>query len=154
MKTCFLFIGEDGLGEDVDSDATVKEAETTKKSTEEFSSYKKLCRGESDLSPAYVAKLKCRYDFGHHPYLRLAPYKSEDVYLNPRLTIYYDVLLDSETNTVKEFASPRVHLFNFSFITTLIYMCPFCCSSKGPLFRITKRVSLKLQIIASQKLPG
>ena len=37
----------------------------------------------------------------------LAPLKEEEVFLSPRIVIYYDVLSESETFTVKSLATPR-----------------------------------------------
>ena len=40
--------------------------------------------------------------------MKIAPIKEEEIFLKPRLVIYYDVLSDEEIETVKDFASPRV----------------------------------------------
>ena len=54
--------------------------------------------------------MKCRYYFGHHAWLKIAPLKEEEIYLKPRIVLYYDVISDEEIQTVKDFASPRVSL--------------------------------------------
>jgi hypothetical protein len=40
--------------------------------------------------------------------MTIAPIKEEEVHLNPRIVIFYDVISDKETQLVKELASPRV----------------------------------------------
>ncbi len=40
--------------------------------------------------------------------MTIAPVKEEEVYLKPRLVIFYDVISEQETKVVKDFASPRV----------------------------------------------
>jgi prolyl 4-hydroxylase len=54
------------------------------------------------------SKLKCRLNFGFHKYLTIGPIKEEEVHLNPRIVIFYDVISDKETQLVKEMSSPRV----------------------------------------------
>ena len=56
------------------------------------------------------AKLKCYYSHGNNPYLTYAPFKSEVVFLSPKIVIYYEVLSDDEINTIKTLATPRVSL--------------------------------------------
>ena len=51
--------------------------------------------------------LKCKYNHGHHPYLLLAPYKEEELYLDPKIVLFYDVMSDQEISTIKSFAIPR-----------------------------------------------
>ncbi len=74
---------------------------------EEHAKYQKLCRGEKLISMKRESELRCRYYEGHHPYLKIAPYKEEEVHLDPRIVIYYDVLSDSEIETVKTLSTPR-----------------------------------------------
>jgi hypothetical protein len=44
--------------------------------------------------------------------MRIAPIKEEEVFLKPRLVIFYDVISDQEIQIVKDFASPRVNTYN------------------------------------------
>ncbi|KAG5881337.1 hypothetical protein JTB14_020587 [Gonioctena quinquepunctata] len=69
--------------------------------------YKSLCRGETSISEEITAKLKCRYLTNNNPFLLIAPLKVEEVYQNPNLFMFYDVMSDSEIATVKELATPR-----------------------------------------------
>jgi len=40
--------------------------------------------------------------------MTIAPIKEEEVHLNPRIVIFYDVITDKETQLIKEMSSPRV----------------------------------------------
>lgn len=53
-------------------------------------------------------KLKCQYKHNNHPLLLLAPVKEEEVYLNPWIVIYHDLMNDVEIQTIKAYATPRV----------------------------------------------
>jgi len=53
------------------------------------------------------SRLRCRYTTNNHPFLLLSPIKEEEAFLNPRLVIYYDVISDAESDTVKRLAQPR-----------------------------------------------
>ena len=37
----------------------------------------------------------------------IAPFKEEELYLNPKIVMFYDVLSESETFAVKSLATPR-----------------------------------------------
>ncbi len=54
------------------------------------------------------SKLTCRYFYGFHPFMRIAPVKEEEVYLKPRLVVYHEVITDRELDVVKRLATPRV----------------------------------------------
>ncbi|XP_030756854.1 prolyl 4-hydroxylase subunit alpha-1 isoform X2 [Sitophilus oryzae] len=70
--------------------------------------YEALCRGEVTMSLHDRSKLKCRYFFGNNnPFLKIAPFKVEEAYLDPDLYIFYDVMSDDEIETVKKLAQPR-----------------------------------------------
>lgn len=53
-------------------------------------------------------KLKCRYVHKNNPRLLLKPAKEEEVYLNPWIVIYHDVVSDKEIDTIKRIATPLV----------------------------------------------
>ena len=74
----------------------------------EHEQYQRLCRGDAQRPQKLLAKLKCYYNYGQHPYLRLMPHKEEVVNLKPMISIFHEVLSDSEIETVKELATPRV----------------------------------------------
>ena len=80
----------------------------TLKELNERERYEMLCRGEISL-PANIQKnLKCRYVDRGIPFLKIAPFKEEEAYLEPRIVIYHDVIYDEEIETIKRLAQPRV----------------------------------------------
>lgn len=61
-------------------------------------------------------KLTCHYA-RHHPTLLISPIKVEQVYLDPPMSIFYDVLTPSQMAKVKELGEPRVgKLCNYTII--------------------------------------
>jgi len=100
--------GEDGLG---DADETVnilKERQRREDDLgEERVHYEQLCRGEEFITEEQKSKLMCRYTTGRHLYLLIGPVKEEEVYLNPRIVIYHEMVSDREIDTIKELAIPR-----------------------------------------------
>lgn len=98
--------GEDGQS-NAEPEFSVSERNLIENAQSEYSTYKKLCRGEKTKPNTHEKDLQCRYCHGFHPYLKIAPYKEEELFLNPRIVLYHDVLTESEFNTVKSFAIPR-----------------------------------------------
>lgn len=70
--------------------------------------YEMLCRNAIQPPPEVTAKLKCRYVHKNNPFLRLAPLKEEEAYLEPRILLYREALYDSEIEIVKKMAQPRL----------------------------------------------
>lgn len=86
-------------------------AEKKIKTWEELSErerYEMLCRGEVSLPIDVQKNLKCRYVERGIPFLKIAPFKEEEAYLDPRIVIYHDVIYDEEIDTIKRMAQPRV----------------------------------------------
>ena len=100
--------GEDGLG---DADETVnvlkERARREEDLGEERVNYEQLCRGEEFITVGERSKLTCRYYTGHHLYLLIGPVKEEEVYLQPRIVLYHDIITDREIDTIKHLATPR-----------------------------------------------
>lgn len=69
--------------------------------------YEKLCREDIKLTPKQMAPLRCRY-VSNKPFLRIAPLKLEEAFLDPYIVTYIDVLYDSEIRKIKELAQPNV----------------------------------------------
>ncbi|XP_076051189.1 prolyl 4-hydroxylase subunit alpha-1 [Oratosquilla oratoria] len=69
--------------------------------------YERLCRGEGKVPLHMAKKLHCYYKSGPSPYLRIGPAKAELVHINPTITIFHDILADSEAETIKRLATPR-----------------------------------------------
>lgn len=76
--------------------------------------YAKLCRKENVPTPSQLAPLRCRYDHGHTPFGKIAPFKLEEVSLKPYIVLYYGAMFDSEIEVVKKMALNRVIFFNIS----------------------------------------
>ena len=74
---------------------------------EERVHYEQLCRGEEFVPEAIRSKLVCRYSLGRHPYLLIGPIKEEEVYLQPRIVVYHDIVSDKQIKTIQELATPR-----------------------------------------------
>jgi prolyl 4-hydroxylase len=60
------------------------------------------------MPAAISSKLKCRYTSKGNAFLRLARVKEEEAYLKPLILIYHDVIYDTEIETIKKLAMPRV----------------------------------------------
>lgn len=81
-----------------------------------------LCRGEIIMDASAASKLYCRYVDNNNPFLKLARFKLEEVYPNPYIVIYHDVIYDPEIATIKRIAQPRVSFKSeISFYIKLIY---------------------------------
>jgi len=100
--------GEDGMG-DADEKLNIYKEQQKREDDlgEERVTYEKLCRGEDTMTVAERSKLMCRYTHGMHPFLTIAPVKEEELFLDPRLVMFYDIVTDEEIKTIKEMATPR-----------------------------------------------
>lgn len=67
-------------------------------------SHSKLCRNEIGIREDIRAKLKCRYADSRNAFLKLAKLKEEDVFLNPKILLYHDVIFDEEIEAIKKLA--------------------------------------------------
>ncbi|XP_033213451.1 prolyl 4-hydroxylase subunit alpha-2 [Belonocnema kinseyi] len=71
--------------------------------------YEKLCNGEI-LPPADIQKkCKCRYVDHGNPFLKIAPFKEEEVYLDPKIVVYHDVIYEEEIEDLKRSSRPKLH---------------------------------------------
>jgi hypothetical protein len=80
--------------------------------------YEMHCRLEHVMPPSVASKLKCRYTDKGNAFLRLAPVKEEEAYLKPLILIYHDIIYNSEIETIKKLAMPRV-CYRFSLCSYL-----------------------------------
>lgn len=69
------------------------------KSSTEFTTYERLCRGEKTHVYKYQHKLTCQYR-RHHPMFYISPLKEEEFYLKPRIVIYHDSIYPSDRKSV------------------------------------------------------
>lgn len=100
--------GEDGLGNADEQVNLLKERQKREDDLgEERVHYEQLCRGEEFVPEAIRSKLVCSYSTGHHAYLLIGPVKEEEVYLQPRIVVYHDIVSDEQIKTIQELATPR-----------------------------------------------
>ncbi|XP_051172619.1 prolyl 4-hydroxylase subunit alpha-1-like [Leptopilina boulardi] len=71
--------------------------------------YEMLCNGKIFLDAKIEKELKCRYIDRNIPFLRLAPFKEEEAYLNPRIVIYHDIIYNEEIETLKTLAKSQLY---------------------------------------------
>lgn len=69
--------------------------------------YGQVCRGDVAKSPEEISVLKCRY-VANSDFSRLAPFKLEEMNLDPYLVLFIDVLADSEIEYLKETSKPKI----------------------------------------------
>lgn len=72
--------------------------------------HKKLCRKEIVMSSGVAKHLKCRYVDHNNPFLKLAPFKEEEAFLDPRIVVYHDIIKDEEIETLKKLGKSVVCL--------------------------------------------
>lgn len=53
-------------------------------------------------------KLVCRYKTNNDPLLLINPAKEEEIYLDPYLVAYHNVISDYELAVIKSIATPKV----------------------------------------------
>lgn len=70
--------------------------------------YEAVCRGDITPTPKQLAPLRCRYLTNNLPFLKIAPFKLEEVALEPYIVVYHDVMSDKEIEIVKELSQPKV----------------------------------------------
>nr|XP_045611043.1 prolyl 4-hydroxylase subunit alpha-3-like [Procambarus clarkii]XP_045611044.1 prolyl 4-hydroxylase subunit alpha-3-like [Procambarus clarkii] len=68
-----------------------------------------LCRGVELRTSVIKCELHCRYMSNSSPWLLLAPFKVEQLSLDPYITLIYEVLSPREAAEVKERASSQLH---------------------------------------------
>lgn len=69
--------------------------------------YELACRGELKPPESILSQLSCRYVDNGVPFLKIAPLKLEQIYTDPYIVVYHDVMYDSEIEVIKRLAKPR-----------------------------------------------
>ncbi|XP_019730140.1 prolyl 4-hydroxylase subunit alpha-1-like [Hippocampus comes] len=85
--------------------------ETLKKGRAPYNNvYERLCRGNSmEMTPLRQSLLSCRYHDNHgHPNLLIAPFKEEELWDQPRIVRYYDIVSEEDMAIYKALAQPRL----------------------------------------------
>ena len=67
----------------------------------------------SSREPIHDSKLVCRFQHHADPYLRLGPFKMEEVSAEPFVVVFYDILYEEEMNQLK--ARAAVNLMRSEF---------------------------------------
>lgn len=75
----------------------------------EVALYEAVCRGDVRPSPKQLAPLRCKYLTNKSAFLKIAPFKVEEVSLSPYILVYHDVMYESEIEILKELSMPRVN---------------------------------------------
>ncbi|CAC5403033.1 P4HA [Mytilus coruscus] len=70
--------------------------------------YERLCRGEHTHDYKDKHKLVCRYKTNNDPLLLINPAKEEEIYLDPYLVAYHNVISDYELAVIKSIATPKL----------------------------------------------
>lgn len=63
------------------------------------------------ISESRLSKLKCRY-LNQDPLIRISPVKEEQVYDDPPIWIFHDVITDKQIEEMKTLASFKVRFFS------------------------------------------
>jgi len=58
--------------------------------------------------PIHDSKLVCRFQHHADPYLRLAPFKMEEVSADPFVVVFYEIMYEEEMNQLKSRAAPNL----------------------------------------------
>uniref|UniRef100_A0A1A9WN35 procollagen-proline 4-dioxygenase n=1 Tax=Glossina brevipalpis TaxID=37001 RepID=A0A1A9WN35_9MUSC len=74
----------------------------------EFELYEKVCRGEVTQTPKEQRDLRCYYVYENCPFCRLAPFKVEDLNLDPEVKVFHNILSEKAIETIKALASPHL----------------------------------------------
>ena len=65
-----------------------------------------MCRGKhNETLEVARSNLKCRYNQENSAFLKIAPLKEEELYDDPKILLYRDVLYDSEIEKLKSWAA-------------------------------------------------
>ena len=77
-----------------------------------FQNIKRLCNKETtEVELSRISYLKCRYNRKNSDYLKIAPLKEEVISVIPQISLFRDVLYDSEIKFLKEKSKGKVSRF-------------------------------------------
>ncbi|XP_017058128.1 prolyl 4-hydroxylase subunit alpha-2 [Drosophila ficusphila] len=76
--------------------------QTEREQKESFQLYKRVCQGELHQSPREQRNLRCWLSHQGVPFYRLAPFKVEQLNLDPYVAYVHEVLADSEMEMIME----------------------------------------------------
>lgn len=82
------------------------------KKLEIFLNIKHLCNTvTTQVELSRISYLRCRYNHKNSHYLKIAPLKEELISIIPQISLFRDVLYDSEIQFLKEKSKERVSHF-------------------------------------------
>ncbi|XP_052071020.1 prolyl 4-hydroxylase subunit alpha-2-like isoform X3 [Mytilus californianus] len=96
------------VGEQADEPLKNEKGRDEYKSTDEFIMYERLCRGEHTHDYKDKHKLVCRYKTNNDPLLLINPAKEEEIYLDPYVVAYHNIISDYELAVIKSIATPKL----------------------------------------------
>ncbi|KAF2899667.1 hypothetical protein ILUMI_06507 [Ignelater luminosus] len=97
---------KDRLEENDDSNNKLKPFKPNTNQLTEISN--QVCRGELTNALKYSSKLKCYYANNNNPFLRIAPFRLEEIYDNPKLVVYHNVISNATTEVIKNLTKSKL----------------------------------------------
>ena len=109
------------------------------------------CRGERVLSIQEQSKLRCRY-ISNSPFSKIAPFRVEELYQNPLVHLYYNVIFDNEIEVVKNISGAKLQRGrNYlggdkeGYTNRRITKTAFCWDNEDNVFeKLAKRVTVRI----------
>lgn len=68
---------------------------------------RQVCSGELHLSATQLSKFHCRY-VSYSAFSKLAPFKLEEIHLDPTIVVYHQAISESEIEVLKNLASSKL----------------------------------------------
>jgi prolyl 4-hydroxylase len=65
------------------------------------------CRGERSLTIKEQSQLRCRY-ISNSMFSKIGPFRAEELYLEPLIYLFYDVVFDDEIEVIKQFSNAKL----------------------------------------------
>uniref|UniRef100_A0A023EW59 procollagen-proline 4-dioxygenase n=1 Tax=Aedes albopictus TaxID=7160 RepID=A0A023EW59_AEDAL len=97
---------EDAIWDQQDKLFKSDKISSSKASNNILAVYKKLCQGEILRNASETSHLRCRYTSTLSAFSKIAPFKIEEINLNPRIVVFHDVLSDTEIDLLKNWSKP------------------------------------------------
>lgn len=78
-----------------------------------------ICRGDIKPTAKQLAPLRCKFLTNNLPFLKIAPFKVEELSLEPYITVFHEVISDAEIAFVKKLSQSEVsaHVLCYSLNT-------------------------------------
>ncbi|XP_017058430.1 prolyl 4-hydroxylase subunit alpha-2 [Drosophila ficusphila] len=73
-----------------------------------FQAFCLTCSGHWQLTPKERRHLRCGYVTETHPFLWIAPLKAEELFQDPLLVVYHDVIYQSEIDVIRQLTNNRL----------------------------------------------